>query len=348
MKIRPVSENLVEFILSSLGVVPTPLLDTFQAIVRARAIMVATKLGIFEVLQDGPGSSLTVAQELQIDPRATEKLMSSLVGAGYLRCATAGYDLSHAARRWLLRNSPVSLHDNMLHRFLEWDAAGHFEDFVRSGKALNVHEGLSREQWGIYQAGMRSLAGLMAPEVARRLPVSSTATAMLDVGGSHGYYSVAICRHRPNLQSTVLDLPSAIEVSAPLLEKEQMGRRVVHRAGDVLTQDLGTNRWDLIFVSQLVHHFDAATNVELMKRFAQALRPGGMVAVVEILRAASSRDTNETGAVLDLFFAATSLSGCWSWQEISDWQRSAMLVARKPIRLRSTPGAAILIATRPQ
>jgi 2-polyprenyl-3-methyl-5-hydroxy-6-metoxy-1,4-benzoquinol methylase len=347
MRSGAIPENLVEFILSPFGVLPTPLVDTFQAIVRARAIMVATKLGIFEALQDGPKSAIETAQHTETDRRAMEKLLNCLVGAGYLRFASSRYRLSPTARRWMLKSSRVSLHDNMLHRFLEWDAVESFEDFVRTGKPLNVHENLSKEQWEAYQCGMRSLAGLAAPEVARRLPVPLTAKAMLDVGGSHGYYSVAICRRHPQLQSMILDLPSAIEFAKPILERERMGDRISHRACDVLTADLGTNQWDLVFSSQLVHHFDEPTNVQLMERIAQTLRPGGVAAIVEILRPSSPNEAGETGAVLDLFFATTSLSGCWSWQEIAGWQRRAGLVPQKPIRLRFMPGAAIQVATKP-
>ena len=346
MRSGAIPENLVEFILSPFGVIPTPLVDTFQAIVRARAIMVATKLGIFETLQTGPQTAIETAQHLETDRRATEKLLTCLVGAGYLRFTSSRYCLSRTARKWLLKDSRVSLHDNMLHRFLEWDAAGSFEDFVRTGKPLNVHDNLSEEQWETYQRGMRSLAGLAAPEVARRLPVPSTAKAMLDVGGSHGYYSVTLCRRYPRLQSTILDLPSAIQFAKPILEKEGMGDRIVHRACDVLNADLGSNQWDLVFSSQLVHHFDEPTNVKLMERIAQSLRPGGVVAIVEILRPNSPNEAGETGAVLDLFFATTSLSGCWSWQDIADWQRRAGLIPRKPIRLRFMPGAAIQVAMK--
>src|SRR5262249_30942390 len=44
MKIGPVPENLVECLLWAAGVMPTPLIDTFQAIIRARAIMAGSKL----------------------------------------------------------------------------------------------------------------------------------------------------------------------------------------------------------------------------------------------------------------------------------------------------------------
>src|SRR6476469_8879712 len=137
MKIGVIPENLFELILLPLGVVPTPVIDTFQGIVRARAIMVGSKLGIFEALRDGDRTAAEVAEQLKTDPRATEKLLSSLVGAGYLRIKKPRYALTRTARKWLLADSPVSLHDNMIHRFLEWDVMEFFEDFVRTGKHID-------------------------------------------------------------------------------------------------------------------------------------------------------------------------------------------------------------------
>src|SRR5262245_62389041 len=96
---------------------------------------------------------------------------------------------------------------------------------------------------------------------------------MLDIGGSHGYYSVILCHRYPRLRSTVLDLPQAIRHAAPLLAREGMGDRVVHRAGDALTDDLGSDAYDLVFVAALVHHFDEDTNGELMRRIGGTMRP---------------------------------------------------------------------------
>jgi SAM-dependent methyltransferase len=97
---------------------------------------------------------------------------------------------------------------------------------------------------------------------------------MLDIGGSHGYYSVVICRRHPGLRSVVLDLPQAIRHAAPLLAREGMGDHVVHRAGDATTDDFGTATFDLVYVANAVHHFDEPTNRDLARRAARALRPG--------------------------------------------------------------------------
>jgi SAM-dependent methyltransferase len=58
-----------------------------------------------------------------------------------------------------------------------------------------------------------------------------------------------------------------------------MGERVTLRAGDALTDDLGTDAFDLILMLSLVHHFDDATNRSLVARAARALRPGALLLI---------------------------------------------------------------------
>src|SRR5947199_159860 len=87
---------------------------------------------------------------------------------------------------------------------------------------LDIFEALTEEEWGVYQRGMRSGSEMHADWIAQRLPVPRAARTMLDVGGAHGYFSVAICRRHPRLRATVLDLPEAIRHAAPLLAEEGM------------------------------------------------------------------------------------------------------------------------------
>jgi SAM-dependent methyltransferase len=180
---------------------------------------------------------------------------------------------------------------------------------VRTGRPLRVHDQMTDDEWGVYQRGMRSGIEMLARWVARRLPMPRAATDMLDIGGSHGYWSVALCRRHPRLRSTVLDLPQAILHAAPLLAREAMGDRVVHRAGDALTDDLGSDAYDLVFMAALVHHFNEQTNRELMRRIARALRPGGIVAVWEPLRQDAADNVRQIGGLLDLFLASSAGPG---------------------------------------
>jgi SAM-dependent methyltransferase len=229
----------------------------------------------------------------------------------------------------------------------EWEVVAKFEQYIASGEPLDLHGTLTdAAAWERYQRGMRAVSALSADEVAARLPVPKGATALLDIGGSHGFYSVSLCRRHAALQATILDLPAAVEQAAPILARENMGDRVRHRAGNALTDDLGENVWDVVFLSQLVHHFTDEQNRAVMRSIARALRPGGVCAVVEVLRPASPEQAGGMGAVLDLYFAATSRSGTWPLATMQSWQRDAGLQIESPIHLRTLPGGAMVIGRK--
>jgi 2-polyprenyl-3-methyl-5-hydroxy-6-metoxy-1,4-benzoquinol methylase len=336
MKFGAHPSNLVERALDSASLLPTPLADTLLGTWLVRTIMVASKLEIFDALEAGPRAAKEVAHAKGTDAHATEKLLGALVGAGYATCDAAGrFALTRISRRWMLTTSKASLHDHMQLMFIAWRWVEHYEEYVRTGKPLDVHADLKDGEWDAYQRGMQAIARVSAPEIAARTPVPRGATAMIDVGGAHGAYSLALCGRHRKLHSTILDLPEAVEASARLVPP---GSRVAHLAGDARTHDYGTATYDLIFCAQVVHHFDDATNRDLMRRFARALRPGGYVVVQEIERADPRDEPSQVGALGDLYFAMLSDSGTLAFSEIAAWQRDAGLAPRKPVRMFTLPG----------
>jgi SAM-dependent methyltransferase len=347
MRLGPVAENPIEWVIGRLNVAPRPLLETQMAYTLARVIMVATKLGVFEALADGRATAQEVAERCGTSAVGTEKLLFALAGAGYLRAEDGGYELTPVSRKWLLRASPHSIADKLLLQFLEWDWLERAEDYVRSGEPLELHSMTDGKQWDLYQRGMRAMANAFAGEAVRRMPMPKQAQAMLDIGGSHGYYSVALCRRHAGLRSTILDLPQAVEQAASLLAAEGMGDRVVHRAGDALTEELGADAYDLVLVAQLVHHFSERENADLAARIARALRPGGVYAILDAFRPPTAKDAGQVGALLEFYFALTSQSGTWAAKQMSGWQRQAGLNPRRPIRFRTAPGLGIQAAVKP-
>ena len=347
MRFGIIAENPLEAVGLASGMVPTPMLEPYGAAF-GRTLMVATKLGVFEALAEGPMTASAVADRCGSDGRATEKLMNLLVGMRHLRRSKDGvYRLTKVARTWLLEGGSRSMRDMVLMKFLEWEWIEGLEEFVRTGEPLDVHARMDADDWRLYQRGMRAQASLLGDWLARRLPMPTNATTMLDIGGSHGYLSVALCRRHPELRSVVLDLPEAVEQAAPLLAAEGMGDRVVHRAGNALTDDLGTDAYDLVLAFSLVHHFDAATNRELAARCARALRPGGLFVIGDLMRPDAPERSSAMDLFYDLYFALTSRSGLWSFDEMAEWQRAAGLVPRKPMRLIMGQGPGLQIGERP-
>ncbi|WAJ46419.1 class I SAM-dependent methyltransferase [Mycobacterium sp. Aquia_216] len=313
---------------------PLPFFGTHYAMALARAIMAATKLGVFESLSREAATPAEIARRCGTDTVATQKLLVALAGSDYLQYCDGRYTLTPNARTWLLTGSPRSIVDVVLFAFDEWELMTHVEDYVRTGVPLELHQTMTGVQWDHYQRSMRALAGLTAHEVAEVIPVPSGATDMIDVGGSHGHYSVALCRRHPHLRSVVLDLPEAVRVSAPLLATEQMGARVAHLEADALTHDFGVESYDVVLLCNLAHHLSAAENAMLFRRLGRALRPRGVFAMIEPLRLEPGYGASQFAALNELYFGVTSRSGTWTASDTAGWQRDAGLQpAAEPVTL---------------
>jgi 2-polyprenyl-3-methyl-5-hydroxy-6-metoxy-1,4-benzoquinol methylase len=169
---------------------------------------------------------------------------------------------------------------------------------------------------------------------------------MLDVGGGHGAYSAAFCRRYPQLNATILDLPQAVEVANSLVAEENLEDRISLRTGDATTEDLGRTVWDIVLVSHLMHHFSEAQNRALLKRCADALQPNGVVIILDVLRGSADGAGSQTGILLDLYFAITSLSGTFSAEQIASWLTSTQLNIETIISLRSAPGVSLVVLSK--
>jgi SAM-dependent methyltransferase len=347
MKLGVIPETALERIALATGQVPIPIAHTLGGIVLARAVMVATSLGVFEALRARRLPAVEVAAACEADQFAVGKLLDALVSTGYVTFRRGAYGLTRMSRKWLLADSPVSLRDAILYVNIEWRWLTNLDEFVRRGRPLDFHTSMTAEEWALYQRAMRAIAGLGAPEVAQRVPLPRGGRAMLDIGGSHGYYSVAICRRHPGLRATVLDLPQAIEHAAPLLARERLGDRVVHCAGDALRDDLGCEVYDLVLIAQLAHHFDDTTNRELTRRAARSLRPGGALVILEAIRGETPGAGGQVASLLDLYFAFTSRAGIWPLDQLVRWQRDAGLIPQPPIRILRLPGHVLQMGIKP-
>jgi SAM-dependent methyltransferase len=340
MKIGVIPESPIERIALWAGLVPVPLLETHVAATLAQAITAGVRLGVFECLKDGSKTNLEIARACSVDDAAATALVGALTACGYLTLSAGRHALTPQSRRWLLRDGPSSVRDKILLQAFEWDWLAGLETFVRTGQPMDFHAVMTDEERGLYHRSMRALAGVGGWEVGWRTPTPKGARLMLDLGGSHGHFAAEICRRRPGLSAHVLDLPEAIEKAAPLLAAEGMGERVIHVPGNVIEADLGTERYDLILMSNLAHHLDWQQNRALVSRVAQALRRGGVFVIQEPARPARAEQGGQTGTLLGLYFALQSRPNVQTWtvREMAEWQKAAGLRPGKAIRLRTAPG----------
>lgn len=346
MKLKAVPENPLERIALWLNLAPMPLVDTQAAYTLARAVMAASNTGVFEALGTGTRTVEEVAKLSGTHSSATKHLLDCLVAMGYVSWSGEKYALKAKYRKWLLKSSSANLIGKMRFQIAEWNWVAHMEDFVRTGQPLDFHRNMSAQEWADYQEGMRDLSTNTAKEFAGKLKLPASAARMLDIGGSHGLYSIELCRKHPGLNSTILELPGAIDQASAIAAREGMADRVKHVAGNALTDDLGEGIYDLVMINNVVHHFNIEQNQALAKKVHRALKPGGLFGIGEFIRRDTPRTGDVIGAMGSLYFALTSASGTWSEAEIGGWQRYGGFTPMRSIALMALPGWKMVLARK--
>ena len=325
MKVGIIPENKRDQLALEYNMVPTPFFHQQFMYTFAKALLAAHKFEIFESVKESPQTVEEVAAKTNLHRKGLKCLMNILTCGGYLKYADGVYDLTDITKKWCLKNSKYNLVNNSKMNEIYFSWIDHLEEFVKTGEGIDIHSNLSEEQWELYQLGMEDSAKIIAGLIPLLTPMPDNPTMMLDIGGSHGLFSVKLCEHYPELSAIILDLPQAVEKAQSILQKFNMGDRVRYRKGDALTDDFGEEMYDLILISNLMHHFSLEQNIEVSKKAAKALKPGGFYIIQDYLRPETSTDMEMSGIALDIVWNISSTSGCWSLDELKDIQQMAGL-----------------------
>src|SRR5262249_55158920 len=135
-----VPESLAERLALWTGKVPVPIVDTIFPLLKARSLMAAERLGIFEALRDAPLSALGLAGALHLDGESLCLLLRVLVASGYLAERDGRYRLSPVARRTLLRGSPLECRSFLRFNYTQWQLVEHLERLLQTGQGLDLHQ----------------------------------------------------------------------------------------------------------------------------------------------------------------------------------------------------------------
>lgn len=338
MRLVSKPQNLMEWIGVKANLIPYPEI-AFGWALSARAVFLAFKLDLFEAAKGSPQTIEQIARTTQLHPRGLAPLMNLLTTINLFRYKDGKFALTKLATKWCLKESPDSIYNNM--RFLDetlWNEMNHWEALLTTGKGLEVHDNYyTEEQWDWYQLGQYDLAKIMAQSVPKITPMPSNPTEMLDIGGSHGLYSVELCKKYPTLKATILDLPQAVEKARPILERRDMGDRVSYWIGDALTDDFGENRYDLVLMASLAHHFSPEQNTAVSKKAAKALKTGGYFVIQDWLRPEPSSRMEAIAVAMDMYFNVLSTTGTWTLDEVKGFQEKAGLTHYKVNRFMAMP-----------
>ena len=127
-----------------------------------------------------------------------------------------------------------------------------------------------------------SLAGRaknVAPHLAANSPLRN-ANTLLDLGGGSGIYAIAYLLAQPELQAIVLDRPEVLKVAEEFAEEHGVVDRLRLQEGDMFTDELPS--CDVALLSNVLHDWDLPECEALVRRSADAVRPGGEVVIHDV------------------------------------------------------------------
>jgi hypothetical protein len=196
----------------------------------SQAIYVATRLGIPDLLADGPRDSEELAQLTHCHPQNLGRVLLALAAAGVLDKVAAGRFALTEVGVGLCAGVPGSLQSAVLFLLSEshWRPWGQLLHSVRTGETAFEHvHGASLfaylaghpEEASLFNKGMAGNSPAHARLVAAAYDFSRV-RVVVDVAGGRGRLLATILARNPHLRGILFDLPHVIEDARGLVEQE--------------------------------------------------------------------------------------------------------------------------------
>jgi bacteriochlorophyll C20 methyltransferase len=103
---------------------------------------------------------------------------------------------------------------------------------------------------------------------------------LVDMGGGIGDIAIALCKKYPNLNVTLLNLPSAIDLICENVEKAGLHGRITPKALDMYREPLP--KADAVLVSRILYPFGVDFSKLVCRQASSALESGGKFCLVDL------------------------------------------------------------------
>lgn len=342
----PVRTNwLEELVFFTTNQGPAPILDIWGALALP-IVHAAVEIGLFEALHDAPATAQEAAARLHIDSRGAEMLLPALEGLGYLQQRDGRYSLSPMAAKWLVDEGAINFSAGFAFFGAMVPALWHnLADTLRNGAPTTHLYAWVEDRPDVsraFQSWMVGLARYGQEEVVRRCPLPDSARQLLDVGGGHALYSIGFCNRYPALQATVFDSPRALESAQVNIAEANLQDRICIQAGDFMADPLPPGQ-DVVLLFNIIHGLSADQNQELIHKAAAALRPRGMVVLLEQLAGGGVGPASRAVTrLLGLNYYHLLGGQIYAYAEVAAWFEQAGLGDLRRVNLRKTPGVTLI------
>jgi ubiquinone/menaquinone biosynthesis C-methylase UbiE len=307
---------------------PNHIVEMSSAFYGSAILFAASDLGVFGALAAGPKKGPQLAEELKLDGRAARILLDGCVTLGLLeKTPEAMYANPPASAAFLAPGSPGDLSSAIRYNRDVYPAWGRLADFVRSGQPAErpeLHLGEDAQRTRTFVLSMHGRAMGIGRAIVPMLDLKGR-RRLLDVGGGPGTWSVLIAQAHPEIHCTVLDLPPVAAIASELIAGQGMSARVETMAGNYHDTPFPAGV-DVVNFFGMLHQESPDGIRGLMRKAYNALEPGGMVQVLDMMTDAT-RTQPPFSALFAVNMALTTRNGwVFSDADLKEWMEEAGFV----------------------
>lgn len=268
---------------------PDMIFETLSAYQQTGALRAAIALDIFTKIGEGSDTFPALAKRCEATERGIRILCDYLVVHGFLTKHADRYALTDDSAMFLDRRSPACIASaaGFLTLPVTINAYHDLARTIRTGQpAMAEGEGSISEENPIWVEFARSMAPMVTPlaeEIARILDApAGKKWKVLDLAGGHGMFGITLARRNPNAEIFALDWAPVLAVAAENARAAGVEARHHLIPGSAFEVEYGTG-YDVVLITNFLHHFDAATNENLLRKVRASLAPSGVAATLDFI-----------------------------------------------------------------
>jgi hypothetical protein len=269
---------------------PTALFQMATGYWVSQAIYVAAKLGIADLLKDGPQSYVALAAATGSDAPSLFGVMRALASVGvFSQVGRDRFALSRLAES-LRTDTPASLRAMVITiGEIHYQACGNLLHSVQTGSPAFVNTfGASLFDYlrqnvdaaDAFNQGMANVASMLAYAVLMAYDLAGI-SSIVDVGGGQGSLLEKILQFNPDMRGTVFDTASTIERATQQLGNNTWGRRCSYVPGDFFTSV--PQGADAYLLSGVIHDWDDSRAITILGNCRRVMTANGRLLLLDMV-----------------------------------------------------------------
>jgi SAM-dependent methyltransferase len=166
------------------------------------------------------------------------------------------------------------------------EGSKHMTEAVRKGGTAIENDGTvgpDNPIWVKFARGMAPMM-MMPSQLITKLvdPNADRKLKILDIAAGHGLFGIAFATNNPQAEVHAVDWKAVLEVAKENAQKAGVTDRYHTIEGSAFDVEFGAG-YDLVLITNFLHHFDPPTNETLLRKVHAALADGGRVATLEFV-----------------------------------------------------------------